>query len=84
MQCNHKDFEPRYFGWFTHLYDVKTDVDLLPKIRNHLLEGEVFKNGSEDEHMQEKSWVETYNFMTAMVRDYPEYLPNTYLNIRSM
>ena len=41
--------------------------------------GEIFKKGSEDEHVREKSWVDTYNFMSTMVKDFPEYLPNTYL-----
>ena len=84
LGCQRKDFEPRYFGlnhfgWFTHLYDKKTGADLMPSVREQLMAGEIFKKGSEDEHVREKSWVDTYNFMSTMVKDFPEYLPNTYL-----
>lgn len=84
LGCERQDFEPRYFGlnhfgWFTHLYNKKTGEDLLPAMKQKLLDGVIFKKGSEDEHTRDKSWVETYNFMTTIVRDFPEYLPNTYL-----
>lgn len=83
LGCTRHDFEPRYFGlnhygWFTHVYDKKTGVDLAPKIKEKLLEGFSFAQGDE-EHTMEKSWIETYNFMGKMLQDYPEYLPNTYL-----
>lgn len=84
LGCQRKDFEPRYFGlnhfgWFTHLYDNKTGKDLMPEVKTKLLDGEIFRKGSEDEHVREKSWVETYNFMSTILKDFPEYLPNTYL-----
>ncbi|WP_312443106.1 family 4 glycosyl hydrolase [Lacrimispora sp.] len=83
MGCTRLDFEPRYFGlnhfgWFTHVYDKKTGVDLAPAIKEKLLSGHMFGKGNE-EHVMEQSWLETYNFMAQMLRDYPEYLPNTYL-----
>lgn len=82
--CTRYDFEPRYFGlnhfgWFTHLYDKKTGEDLVPKVKEKLLNGHVFEKGGEDEHLWDKSWIETYNFMSNILRDFPEYLPNTYL-----
>ena len=46
--CTRYDFEPRYFGlnhfgWFTHLYDKKTGEDLVPKVKEKLLNGHVFE-----------------------------------------
>ncbi len=85
LHCTRKDFEPRYFGlnhfgWFTHIYDKKTGEDLEPKIKELLLSGEdLFKMGGVDEHTMEPSWIETYKFMANILKDFPEYLPNTYL-----
>ena len=85
LKCSRKDFEPRYFGlnhfgWFTHIYDKKTGEDLEPKIKELILSGEdLFKLSGVDEHTMEPSWIETYKFMANILRDYPEYLPNTYL-----
>lgn len=85
LKCSRKDFEPRYFGlnhfgWFTHIYDKKTGEDLESKIKELILSGEdLFKLSGVDEHTMEPSWIETYKFMANILRDYPEYLPNTYL-----
>lgn len=85
LKCSRKDFEPRYFGlnhfgWFTHIYDKKTGEDLEPKIKELILSGEdLFKLSGVDEHTMGPSWIETYKFMANILRDYPEYLPNTYL-----
>lgn len=85
LKCSRKDFEPRYFGlnhfgWFTHIYDKKTGEDLEPKIKELILSGEdLFNLSGVDEHTMEPSWIETYKFMANILRDYPEYLPNTYL-----
>lgn len=85
LKCSRKDFEPRYFGlnhfgWFTHIYDKKTGEDLEPKIKELILSGEdLFKLSGVDEHTMEPSWIETYKFMANILRDYPKYLPNTYL-----
>lgn len=84
LNCKRKDFEPRYFGlnhfgWFTHLYDKKTGEDLMPKVKAYLMEGAIFQKDGNDEHTMEQSWIDTYNFMSTIVNDFPEYLPNTYL-----
>ena len=83
LGCSRRDFEPRYFGlnhygWFTHVYDKKTGVDLAPRIKEGLLNGFIFGKGDE-EHTMDQSWIDTYNTMAKMLRDFPEYLPNTYL-----
>lgn len=76
-----KDLEPRYFGlnhfgWFTHIYDKKTGEDYLPKLR------EILKKPV-DVHteplFEEPSWKATFQFMSTIINDFDEYLPNTYL-----
>lgn len=83
LNCSRHDFEPRYFGlnhygWFTHIYDKKSGEDLAPKIKDKLLNGFLFGKGNE-EHALDKSWIETYNSMSKMLKYFPEYIPNTYL-----
>lgn len=83
LNCSRHDFEPRYFGlnhygWFTHIYEKKTGKDLAPVIKKKLLGGYLFGEGNE-EHAMDKSWIDTYNSMAKMLRDFPEFIPNTYL-----
>lgn len=76
-----RDLEPKYFGlnhfgWFTHILDKKTGKDYLPQLR------EILKNPVDvqtEPLFQEPSWKSTFNFMSQMINDYDEYLPNTYL-----
>lgn len=75
-----RDFDPVYFGlnhfgWFTHLYD-KEGNDLLPELRSIILEKGFLPA---DFEQRDKSWLETYAMVEQMVRDFPDYLPNTYL-----
>ncbi len=69
-------FGLNHFGWFTKILDKKTGEDYLPRIR------ELFKTPSsqlsETLHM-DQSWTETVNFMSTMISDYDDFLPNTYL-----
>lgn len=75
------ELEPRYFGlnhygWFTKILDKKTGEDYLPKLR------EIFKTplaATGTEHPLDGSWMETFRFMSTMINDYDEFLPNTYL-----
>ncbi|MBW9146799.1 6-phospho-alpha-glucosidase [Clostridium sp. CM028] len=74
------EFEPVYFGlnhfgWFTHLFD-KDGTDLAPKLRELICE-----NGFKpvDAEQRDKSWLATYENVSKMLKDFPEYLPNTYL-----
>lgn len=76
-----KDIEPRYFGlnhfgWFTKILDKKTGEDYLPRLRK--IFSEPFKVAG-DLHQADKSWLETFSFMSTMINDYNDYLPNTYL-----
>ena len=82
LQKDPSELEPRYFGlnhygWFTHIYDKKTGFDYLPMIRQIFSKPiEVPPNLT---NMVDKSWMETFQFMTKMINDYDEFLPNTYL-----
>lgn len=76
-----KDLEPKYFGlnhfgWFTHIYDKETGEDYLPKLK------EILKTPVDvqtEPLFQEPSWKATFHFMSRMISDFDEYLPNTYL-----
>lgn len=80
LNMNAREFDPVYFGlnhfgWFTHLYD-QSGHDWLPKLREMILDGG-FRPA--DYEQRDQSWLETYAMVEQMVQDFPEYLPNTYL-----
>lgn len=75
------EIEPRYFGlnhygWFTKILDKKTGEDYLPKLQ------EIFKTPMAavgNLHPTDASWMATFKFMSKMIQDYEDFLPNTYL-----
>lgn len=75
------ELEPRYFGlnhfgWFTKILDKKTGYDYLPELQ------EIFKTplaAVGEVHPLDTSWMETFKFMSTMINDYEDFLPNTYL-----
>lgn len=74
------EFDPVYFGlnhfgWFTHLYDQNGE-DLAVKLKDYIA-----KNGfiPADAEQRDQSWLDTYSAVADMLRDFPDYLPNTYL-----
>lgn len=74
------DLEPRYFGlnhfgWFTHLYDPEGN-DMLPKLKAIILEKGFLPVDAEQ---RDASWLDTYGMVKTMMEDFPDYLPNTYL-----
>lgn len=76
-----KDLEPKYFGlnhfgWFTHIYDKETGEDYLPKLKEIL---KMPVDVQTEPLFQEPSWKATFHFMSRMINDFDEYLPNTYL-----
>lgn len=80
LNMNERDFDPVYFGlnhfgWFTNLYDSE-GKDLLPLLRETILDGG-FRPA--DHEQRDQSWLDTYAMVEQMVRDFPDYLPNTYL-----
>jgi len=80
INYDYKKFTPRYFGlnhfgWFTHIFDEHGN-DLAPKIKAAIL-SEGFK--PVDAEQRDTSWLDTYAIVKDMLEDFPEYLPNTYL-----
>lgn len=81
IQVDYNRFEPKYFGlnhfgWFTHVYDKITGEDYLPLIKKTTLEKGFLPADAEQ---RDQSWLDTYGMVETMVRDFPDYLPNTYL-----
>ena len=81
LDISHEDFEASYFGlnhfgWWKDLRNRHTGEDLLPKVRKMILEEGVKPANQE---MADASWFSTYQMLTDMMSDFPEYLPNTYL-----
>ncbi|MEC0301788.1 6-phospho-alpha-glucosidase [Terribacillus saccharophilus] len=80
LERDPRSFDPVYFGlnhfgWFTHLYD-ESGNDLLPELREMILDGG-FR--PVDYEQRDQSWLDTYAMVEQTVRDFPDYLPNTYL-----
>ncbi|SKC65420.1 family 4 glycosyl hydrolase [Maledivibacter halophilus] len=80
LGVDEQSLEPSYFGlnhfgWFTGLYN-KDGQDLLPELKEKILQ----KGFSpKDAEQRDKSWLDTYALVEDMVRDFPEYVPSTYV-----
>ena len=68
-------FGLNHFGWFTKIYD-KQGRDRLPELRQMILEHGMAVS---DKHHKDKDWMHTWGQYVKIVKDYPEYLPNSYL-----
>ncbi|WP_353893620.1 6-phospho-alpha-glucosidase [Proteinivorax hydrogeniformans] len=81
LGCEIFDLVPEYFGlnhfgWFTKISD-KQGNDLTDKIKNSILnQGFIPKDA---EILNDPSWIQTFKQVEVMLRDFPQYLPNTYL-----
>ncbi len=80
LKIDEKEMDPIYFGlnhfgWFTNIYDSK-GIDLVPQLKKIIIE-----NGFApvDAEQRDQSWLEVYAMVEKMVIDFPDYLPNTYL-----
>ena len=75
-----QDIIPEYvglnhFGWFTKLTD-RDGNDLLAPLRDKILsEGFLPADAAE----RDASWLHTYAMVQTIMRDFPDYVPNTYL-----
>ena len=75
-----QDIVPEYvglnhFGWFTKLTD-RDGNDLLAPLREKILsEGFLPADAAE----RDASWLHTYAMVQTIMRDFPDYVPNTYL-----
>lgn len=80
LGCDFHLLDPVYFGlnhygWFTHLYNVETGEDLLPKLREIIHERGFLP---QDAEQRDQSWLDTYGYVQQMMEDFPEFLPNSY------
>lgn len=80
LEIDSRELEPVYFGlnhfgWFTHLYN-RDGEDLVPKIKEMTVNAG-FK--PVDAEQRDQSWLDTYAMVRDMLVDFPDYLPNTYL-----
>lgn len=69
-------FGLNHFGWFTALYD-KEGRDRLPELREIILTSGM--SACSDKHHKDKDWQKTWKQYAEIVKDYPDFLPNSYL-----
>jgi maltose-6'-phosphate glucosidase len=78
---NRKNWVPVYyglnhFGWYQSIYDKDADKDILPeiiqKLQNKGLQVAEFNAG-------DTTWQEAWNMICLMTENFPDYLPNNYL-----
>ena len=77
---SYENWEPVYFGlnhfgWFTNIYDENGN-DIVPEIKRITREKGFLPADAEQ---RDQSWLDTYAVVEDMLRDFPDYLPNTYL-----
>lgn len=81
LGCEFWDLVPEYFGlnhygWFTKIKN-KQGQDLTNEIKSIILNDGI--SAIDPEIADDPSWQATFQNMQNMLRDNPEYLPNTYL-----
>ncbi|SEA77331.1 maltose-6'-phosphate glucosidase [Thalassobacillus cyri] len=69
-------FGLNHFGWFTKIYD-KEGNDHTDTIKRAITEDGFIPEDAEIAN--DPSWIKTFKQVERMVTDFPEYLPNTYL-----
>lgn len=69
-------FGLNHFGWFTKIYD-KEGNDHTEELKRKIIE-EGF-TPQDSEISEDQSWIKTFEQARKMLIDYPDYLPNTYL-----
>lgn len=69
-------FGLNHFGWFTKIYD-KEGNDYTDIIKNKIITGEFLPKDSE--MLLDPTWAKTFKMAKKMLTDFPDYLPNTYL-----
>lgn len=81
LGCEIWDLVPEYFGlnhfgWFTKVRN-REGVDLTDEIKRIILEEGI--SAVDPEIADDPSWQATFKNMQTMLKDNPQYLPNTYL-----
>ena len=80
LGVNRREILPQYiglnhFGWFTKLKD-RQGTDLLEILRKKIsTDGFLPADAAE----RDPSWLDTYAMVQTIMRDFPDYAPNTYL-----
>ncbi|SFB00448.1 maltose-6'-phosphate glucosidase [Lentibacillus halodurans] len=69
-------FGLNHFGWFSKILD-KQGHDLTDDIKNKIINGDFLPTDKEIAH--DESWIQTFRKARQMLVDFPEFLPNTYL-----
>ncbi|ADC50612.1 maltose-6'-phosphate glucosidase [Alkalihalophilus pseudofirmus OF4] len=69
-------FGLNHFGWFTNIYD-KDGQSVMEDIKSAILNDGFLPEDSEI--VNDPSWIKTFKQVETMLRDFPDYLPNTYL-----
>ncbi|WP_026689061.1 6-phospho-alpha-glucosidase [Alteribacter aurantiacus] len=69
-------FGLNHFGWFTNIYD-KEGNKLTDDIKNAIKNDGFLPEDSEI--VNDPSWIKTFKQVETMLNDFPDYLPNTYL-----
>ncbi|MCE7793597.1 6-phospho-alpha-glucosidase [Salipaludibacillus sp. CUR1] len=69
-------FGLNHFGWFTNIYD-KEGNKLTDDIKRAITEDGFIPEDSEI--VNDPSWIKTFKQVETMLNDFPDYLPNTYL-----
>lgn len=62
-----------HFGWYSSIYDVNLKRDVMPEIL------ERFKSEGLNLLNEEPSWAQTYENMRKIIQNFPQQLPNNYL-----
>lgn len=65
-----------HFGWYTEIYDKSLERDVMPELIKKLQDAPMkiasFNKG-------DQSWQDAWNKLSQIVRMFPDYLPNNYL-----
>jgi maltose-6'-phosphate glucosidase len=69
-------FGLNHFGWFTKIFDKKGN-DLTDKLKSKMLDDGYIP--IDEKNAGDESWEKTYRQANQIFRDFPEFLPNTYL-----
>lgn len=69
-------FGLNHFGWFSKIFD-KQGNEFTQELKNKIINGDFVP--TDKEIANDASWVETFKKARQMLNDFPEYLPNTYL-----
>lgn len=65
-----------HFGWYTSIYDKSLQREIMPEII-HKLQEKPMKIASFN--AKDPSWQDAWNMLTEILRLFPDYLPNNYL-----